>query len=544
MKKLTLLLVLLLVALFAAPLIAGAVNGIPFAHPQFETRWQRADSPVFAGLANRSWIWGPVPITAGFREPYTQSPGGERTVQYFDKSRMEVNQPAANPNDLWSVTNGLLVVEMIRGLLQVGDADFIDLGAGANIPVAGDPDNAFPTYASLSRVFEAPAGRRVGQRVTARFQPDGVGQFTQFANDPATEIVRLDGGFGIPRAFADFMQFRGTVFQNGRFVANQETFPAIYLVGLPVTDAFWTVVRVGGVERPVMFQAFERRLLTYTPGNPPGFLVEMGNVGQHYLKFRYATSGEGRPVIIIQEPLPGARIAGTAKLLGQASASFENTLGVRVVTVAGEVLGQGSTIVEPFEAGAAGGPGIFGVSLAFRTPAVTQPGFVEVFDTSAATGAIIRIARLPVTIVGAADTSQVNVFFSRPELLNGPIFVSPTPRTIERTVAVGRAALEELFFGPTPEEELAEFGTGIPFYHELVRFPARSPEFGYRVKLRSLSIQDGTAFADFSRELDTVAGSLRVSVVRQQIERTLLQFPTVNRVVISVEGRTGDILQP
>jgi hypothetical protein len=36
---------------------------------------------------------------------------------------------------------------------------------------------------------------------------------------------------------------------------------------------------VGGVTKPVLVQLFERRVLTYTPGNPAGFEVEMGNVG-------------------------------------------------------------------------------------------------------------------------------------------------------------------------------------------------------------------------------------------------------------------------
>jgi len=36
-----------------------------------------------------------------------------------------------------------------------------------------------------------------------------------------------------------------------------------------------------------LVQAFERRVLTYTPGNPTGFVVEAGNVGAHYYQWRY-----------------------------------------------------------------------------------------------------------------------------------------------------------------------------------------------------------------------------------------------------------------
>jgi hypothetical protein len=46
-------------------------------------------------------------------------------------------------------------------------------------------------------------------------------------------------------------------------------------------------VRVDGVERLVLVQAFERRVLTYTPSNPDGWRVEAGNVGQHYYEWRY-----------------------------------------------------------------------------------------------------------------------------------------------------------------------------------------------------------------------------------------------------------------
>jgi hypothetical protein len=44
---------------------------------------------------------------------------------------------------------------------------------------------------------------------------------------------------------------------------------------------------VGGKELPILFQVFERRVLTYNPANPPAFRVEMGNVGQHYQLWRY-----------------------------------------------------------------------------------------------------------------------------------------------------------------------------------------------------------------------------------------------------------------
>ncbi len=37
----------------------------------------------------------------------------------------------------------------------------------------------------------------------------------------------------------------------------------------------------------VLLQCFERRCLTYTPTNDPGWEVEAGNVGLHYFIWRY-----------------------------------------------------------------------------------------------------------------------------------------------------------------------------------------------------------------------------------------------------------------
>ena len=42
-------------------------------------------------------------------------------MQYFDKSRMEINNPDGDKTSPFYVTNGLLTVELITGKMQVGD---------------------------------------------------------------------------------------------------------------------------------------------------------------------------------------------------------------------------------------------------------------------------------------------------------------------------------------------------------------------------------------------------------------------------------------
>ena len=82
----------------------------------------------------------------------------------------------------------------------------------------------------------------------------------------------------MPRVFRDFLQ-------NGPV-------EAIFAFGLPITDPHWIKARVGGAEKDIFVQLYERRAITYTPSNPAAFQVEMGNVGQHYFQWRYPHLGQ------------------------------------------------------------------------------------------------------------------------------------------------------------------------------------------------------------------------------------------------------------
>jgi spore germination protein GerM len=51
--------------------------------------------------------------------------------------------------------------------------------------------------------------------------------------------------------------------------------------------------------------------------------------------------------------------------------------------------------------------------------------------------------------------------------------------------------------------------------------------------------------ADFNERLEyQVGGSCRVSAIRAQISETLKQFPTIKDVIILINGRKEDVLQP
>ena len=76
------------------PLVAFArpAPAPTFANPAFQRTWERTDKPVADGTANRGYSWGPQP-GAVKQEAYAEGTGGARLVQYFDKSRMEINNP-------------------------------------------------------------------------------------------------------------------------------------------------------------------------------------------------------------------------------------------------------------------------------------------------------------------------------------------------------------------------------------------------------------------------------------------------------------------
>ncbi len=275
------LMALFMVTFEASPaLIASAATNPDFSNSAFQTNWNRTDYPVDQGKALRSYYWGPKPVSIGLMENYADSPGGKREVQYFDKARMEINNPSKN-----QVTNGLLVVELINGRRQEGDKTFTD-GGPASIPIAGDPDNAWPTYAGLGGIYLKAQPLNIGQPVAYSWTPNG--QITQplYKTDPATAIAVKQNGLGIPAAFWNFMNLNGTIY-NGTDYQTDTISNFLFSTGLPVTEAYWTKVKVGGVMKDVMFQAFERRTLTYTPSNPASFQVEMGNVGLHYISWRY-----------------------------------------------------------------------------------------------------------------------------------------------------------------------------------------------------------------------------------------------------------------
>ncbi|HEX2914448.1 MAG TPA: hypothetical protein VH186_26850 [Chloroflexia bacterium] len=277
---------------YTSPAGSGPGQNFTLAHPAFDRLWQRSDRQVFDHQVARTYLWGPQPNSAGLQEEYADSPGGKRLVQYFDKSRMEVNNPNGDQSSPYFVTNGLLARELINGQMQVGDQKF-QPREPAVIGVAGDiDDTSGPTYAALQK-WQAAVGQQSGLVTTAFDRSgnsrDGSADFARYNIRPVYFVPET--GHNVAAPFWDFLNQSGPLLSpTGLSVQGRLFEPLFYATGFPVTEAFWAKVKVGGQVKDVLVQAFERRVLTYTPSNPAGFQVEMGNVGQHYYLWRYGNS--------------------------------------------------------------------------------------------------------------------------------------------------------------------------------------------------------------------------------------------------------------
>ena len=254
----------------------------------FNATWERTDKLVASSQVNRTWMWGPQPNTGELTEPYQESPGGQRTVEYFDKSRMEITHPDGDPNSIWYVTNGLLAEELITGRMQTGDSTY-EQRSPAEVNIAGDAnDPNGPTYATFNPLMgygAIPSGWKITQTV------DRSGTVSADASLDSYGVTAVDVGaptnHNVASVFWDFMNSSGPVYQSGQTITDKLSPNPFYPTGYPLTEAYWTHVLVGGVSKLVLVQVFERRVLTYTPSNSDGWKVEAGNVGQHYYAWRY-----------------------------------------------------------------------------------------------------------------------------------------------------------------------------------------------------------------------------------------------------------------
>ncbi len=115
----------------------------------------------------------------------------------------------------------------------------------------------------------------------------------------------------------------------------------------------------------------------------------------------------------------------------------------------------------------------------------------------------------------AANTMTISVYFTSGEK------IAAAHRVIAKTQGTGQAAMLALLAGPTAEETASGLVGAIP----------------QGTRLLGLTIKNGVATVDLSKEYESGGGSLSMSMRVAQVVYTLTQFPTVSKVSFELEGQ-------
>lgn len=286
-----------------------------FAQAEFRRVWSRTDQPVAAGAVARSWIWGPAPGVS-LQEQFAEGVDGKRAVQYFDKARMELNPSVSDARSPWRVSTGLLVSEMAQGRVQVGEKQFLPAQPSTEAVVGDSGASVNPRYSDFTPLLVGKSTDRTGSEVVDALGPGGKVSTVSPAQVRyarfITETVR-----NIPDVFWDYMNQDGPVSDEQGKPSTERVFDWLYVMGYPITEAYWVRALIAGKERMVLVQLFQRRAISYVPDFPEGWRVQMGNVGQHYYGWRYKGAGVVEPGAPPPSPL-----RPTGKFVGISGDSF------------------------------------------------------------------------------------------------------------------------------------------------------------------------------------------------------------------------------
>jgi len=234
--------------------------------------------------------------------------------------------------------------------------------------------------------------------------------------------------------------------------------------------------------------------------------------------------------VIVTKPAANSEITSPLEITGQATGGwyFEAVFPIKLLDASGKEIAQAQAQAQgewttpelvPFKA-----------TLQFSVDKDQAGTLVIMNDNPSGLAQNQKEFKVPVNL--KAEQMTIKVFFGNekknPNVMDCRL-VYPVERKIAKTTSTGRAALEELLKGPTEEEIANGYYTSI----------------NSGVKIQKLTIVNGVAKVDFDKQLEfQVGGSCRVAAINSQIVTTLKQFSSVKEVIISIDGRTEDILQP
>lgn len=417
-------------------------------------------------------------------------------AQYFEKGRIEDHRSEITHPD-WAFMYGLLTVELM------------DRDPNGSVNTMGI------TYAALKQAA-APQYRRRA--------PWSFGGGTMAVHDgifvPVEPLLHPAPGHVVPLRFWNYINRR-------------DLFPGGWLhdIGLPLTEAITVETYKNGELREISYQAFERTVLTYDPQNPLDWQVERGNIGTDALR----TLGLA-PAGTIELPAPDAPVTLPLHILARVGQPGDQLV-ARLRWLDGTTLSNTFKVLR----GENGRGLLIGnldwINMLQPPEPATQQAMLEIRTSG---GVVLAQRRVTVLSSSDSNTQAIQVYWT----ISGTDHLGAQTRQIVKTPRIGTAALEELLWGPPPISQIG-YGTAIPTPEQVLSYPGREPGWGLRVTLRGLTIENGVATADFSKELRAYGGgSVRVQAIRAQITRTLMQFPSVQEVRIAIEGQTEGVLEP
>jgi hypothetical protein len=285
-------------------------------------RWASDDAVVANGDQQRRWTWGNAVLTSG-SEPWAEAMGGTRAVWYFAKARMEITNPTANADDPLYVSSSLLVDELIGGFVQTGNTTVVNY-APANIAVIGDaPPAQTITYADLRPVAT------LGNENRSMPRPNAIVVEVLGKGGTITSDSRF-GGYNVRLGAFNEAQAHNIAHVFTDAIPLDQL---LRLAGNPLSEPFWITASIANKPTNVLIQAFERRMITYTPSNGATTRVEWGDVGKHYAQWRYGSATNITPfdprTILDVQRAPRA-LNDLAPSAVQAASSRASTEGVGV----------------------------------------------------------------------------------------------------------------------------------------------------------------------------------------------------------------------
>jgi hypothetical protein len=222
---------------------------------------------LFEQEAVKHPAWG-TPTLLLFQEP---DGGRLLVVRYYEKGRMEYDRDVG-----LTVTGGLLMSEILDGRIngKVGTPT----PCVPNVPdIPMFEDTKGLTYQTFSNALKnlGPGGihsEDATKQNTKGYASITINRYGEIGFDSskqnleAAKFVRKENGHSIPVAFCNYIMRYASLPSDWCSPSSSALMPSGFwdLTGYPITEPYWSTPYYDGHTHMVMFQAFQRRLLTYS----------------------------------------------------------------------------------------------------------------------------------------------------------------------------------------------------------------------------------------------------------------------------------------